>query len=104
MEHCVSIAISSKHSAALYRKLVLAYLIDSQPEMNLKALEESTGWGWRTVQKSVSDFKSVSIQVSYHGTPKKGHYRIDDWGFFDKEKVYTNIGAIRKELDLYLDG
>lgn len=85
-------------SLSLYRKLMLAYLIDNKQDMNLKALEKETGWPWRTVQKNVQDLPSITIEYSYHGNNKKGHYQIDGWGLFDKNKVIENIDNIRAKL------
>lgn len=97
------IEIKSKHSAALYRKLLLAYLIEKKSEVNLTVLAKETGWPKRTIQDSVADFKSVSIKVSYVGSYKKGFYQIDDWGVFNKERVFENIETIKAALSQYLE-
>ncbi|AIW17490.1 helix-turn-helix domain-containing protein [Vibrio tubiashii] len=101
MPSLLEIEIKGKTSAAFYRKLVLAYLVDSKPNMNLKALELETGWPHITIQKSVNELDSISIKTSYHGTAKQGYYSVDSWGVFDKKVVYDNIKPIREKLNSY---
>ncbi|MFW7525628.1 helix-turn-helix domain-containing protein [Vibrio ostreicida] len=94
--------VDSKQSAAFYRKVLLAYLIDSQASVNLKVLEQKTGWPKRTIQDSLREIKTISVSVSFHGSAKSGHYKVDSWGVLDKDKVYTSITAIESSLNQYL--
>ena len=78
--------IDSKQSAAFYRKVLLAYLIDNQSSVNLKVLEQKTGWSKRTIQDSLREIKTISVSVSFHGSAKSGHYQVDSWGVFVLEE------------------
>ena len=86
--------IDNKQSAAFYRKLILAFLIDSNPNVNLVALEKLTGWPKRTIQDSLREIKTISIVVSYQGSSKNGFYQVDSWGLIDKSEVYERIELI----------
>lgn len=93
--------IDSKQSAAFYRKVLLAYLIDSHANVNLKVLEHQTGWPKRTIQDSLREIKSISIRVSFCGSTKSGYYKVDSWGVLDKDKVYASISIIEALLNQY---
>ena len=97
------INIKSRESAAFYRKVLLAYLIDSTDKVNAVVLTKMTGFPRRTIQNSLSDMEHISIVLKYHGSPNNGYYTVESWGIFDKEKVFESINDIRALLSAYLN-
>lgn len=95
----IQIEITTKHSIAFYRKLYLAALIDRKPGVNLKRLEVETGWHRRTIQDCLVGMKSISIQIVYIGTPKKGYYHVQSWGVFSQEAVQSCFHTIGTAIE-----
>ena len=96
------IVIESREAAALYRKLFLAYLIDTKPNVNAVFLHKETGFPKRTVQNNLADMHNISIKLKYYGSAKDGYYSVESWGLFDKAEVYKEIDCIRLTLQRYL--
>lgn len=83
----------SKAKIAYYRKLYLAYLIDSGRH-NLVSLEELTGMHRRTLQTAMSGFEGIGILYEFIQDGSKnrhGYYRITDWSDHNKGWIKRNL-------------
>jgi hypothetical protein len=83
-----------KPKIAYYRKLYLAYLIDTSKH-NLVTLVEKTGMPKRTIQASMLAFEDIGISFEFvqkeGALNKQGHYKITEWGDHNKEWIKDNI-------------
>jgi hypothetical protein len=83
-----------KPKKTYYRKLYLAYLIDTQKH-NLVSLVEKTGMPKRTIQASMKAFEDVGISFEFvqkeGALNKQGHYIITGWGDHDKKWIKDNL-------------
>ena len=83
-----------KPKIAYYRKLYLAYLIDTEKH-NLVSLEEKTGMPRRTIQDTMKSFEDVGISFEFvqkeGALNKQGHYVITSWGDHNKNWIKDNM-------------
>ena len=86
-----------KPKIAYYRKLYLAYLIDTEKH-NLVSLEEKTGMPRRTIQDTMKSFEDVGISFEFvqkeGALNKQGHYKITGWGDHKKQWIKDNLPNI----------
>nr|BFE93414.1 hypothetical protein GCM10020185_39500 [Pseudomonas brassicacearum subsp. brassicacearum] len=74
----------SKTKTSFYRRLYVAYLIDSGVASNVPALTEATGMPRRTAQDTIAALADLDIVCEFEqedgARNHAGRYRIRDWG------------------------
>jgi hypothetical protein len=84
----------SKAKISYYRKLYLAYLIDTT-KSNLVSLEEVTGMPRRTIETSMKGFDDIGIDFKFvqevGARNRHGSFKILSWGDHKKSWVKDNL-------------
>ncbi|GFM72301.1 hypothetical protein PSCICL_32930 [Pseudomonas cichorii] len=92
----------SKTKSSFYRRLYVAYLIDSQLAGTVPELTEVTGMPRRTAQDTIAALADLDIQCEFEqqegARNHAGHYRIRDWGAIDKAWITRNLTGIKAVL------
>ncbi|EPJ82343.1 MULTISPECIES: winged helix-turn-helix domain-containing protein [Pseudomonas] len=92
----------SKTKSSFYRRLYVAYLIDSQLASSVPALTEITGMPRRTAQDTIAALADLDIQCEFEqqdgARNHAGHYRIRDWGAIDRDWITRHLGQIKAVL------
>ncbi|KRP73269.1 winged helix-turn-helix domain-containing protein [Pseudomonas paralactis] len=92
----------SKTKSSFYRRLYVAYLIDSQLASSVPALTEATGMPRRTAQDTIAALADLDIACEFEqetgARNHAGHYRIRDWGAIDREWIAANLATIKQVL------
>ncbi|NUT86737.1 helix-turn-helix domain-containing protein [Pseudomonas corrugata] len=93
----------SKTKSSFYRRLYVAYLIDSGVASNVPALMEATGMPRRTAQDTVAALADLDIVCEFEqqegARNHAGGYRIRDWGAIDRGWIEANLPRIKAVLD-----
>ncbi len=78
----------SKTKSSFYRRLYVAYLIDSGLASSVPALTDVTGMPRRTAQDTIAALAHLDIVCEFEqedgAATHAGHYRIRDWGAIDR--------------------
>ena len=92
----------SKTRSSFYRRLYVAWLIDSGTAASVPALMEATGMPRRTAQDTLAALAELDILcdfVQHDGERNNaGHYVIRDWGPIDRHWVETHLVQIKTLL------
>ncbi|WP_434655052.1 winged helix-turn-helix domain-containing protein [Pseudomonas sp. R3-56] len=92
----------SKTKSSFYRRLYVAYLIDSGLASNIPALTEATGMPRRTAQDTVVALADLDILCEFEqqegARNHAGRYRIRDWGAIDCKWIEQNLQRIKAVL------
>ena len=92
----------SKTKSSFYRRLYVAYLIDSGLASNVPALTEVTDMPRRTAQDTVAALADLDILCEFEqeegARNHAGRYRIRDWGVIDRGWIEQNLERIRAVL------
>lgn len=92
----------SKTRTSFYRRLYVAYLIDSGLASSIPALTEVTGMPRRTAQDTVAALAELDIMCEFEQAEGErnhiGHYRIREWGAIDRGWVERNLARIKAVL------
>ena len=92
----------SKTKSSFYRRLYVAWLIDSQTATSVPALMEATGMPRRTAQDTIAALADLDIICEFEqqagARNHAGQYRIRDWGAIDKQWIGAHLAHIRKVL------
>jgi hypothetical protein len=92
----------SKTKSSFYRRLYVAYLIDSGLASNIPALTEATGMPRRTAQDTVAALADLDIICEFEqekgARNHAGRYRIRDWGAIDRGWIEQNLEPIKTVL------
>jgi hypothetical protein len=92
----------SKTKSSFYRRLYVAYLIDSQQASNVPALVDATGMPRRTAQDTIAALADLDIVCEFEqldgARNHAGQYRIRDWGAIDKGWIAANLAQIKAVL------
>jgi hypothetical protein len=92
----------SKTQSSFYRRLYVAWLIDSGTADSVPALIACTGMPRRTAQDTLSALAELDIHCTFEQQEglrnNLGHYRIHDWGAIDKRWVAANLERIKRVL------
>ncbi|WP_070962576.1 helix-turn-helix domain-containing protein [Vibrio sonorensis] len=88
----------SKTKTSFYRRLFIAYLIDSGVN-TIPQIQAEITIPRRTAQDTITALEELDIECQFTGALKNGHYRIASWGPIDPNWVKQNIDAIRSTLD-----
>ncbi|MEW6461126.1 MULTISPECIES: helix-turn-helix domain-containing protein [Pseudomonas] len=92
----------SKTKTSFYRRLYVAWLIDSGAATSVPALMEATGMPRRTAQDTLSALIELDIDCQFaQGQGERnnaGQYLIRDWGPIDKRWIAGNLQQIKTTL------
>jgi len=92
----------SKTKSSFYRRLYVAWLIDSQTASSVPALTELTGMPRRTAQDTIAALADLDIVCEFEqqdgARNHAGRYRILSWGPGDKHWVDQHLVQIRQVL------
>ncbi|WP_434571259.1 winged helix-turn-helix domain-containing protein [Pseudomonas sp. Z3-8] len=93
----------SKTKSSFYRRLYVAYLIDSGLASNIPALTEVTGMPRRTAQDTVVALADLDILCEFEqqegARNHAGRYWIRDWGAIDRRWIEQNLQRIKAVLE-----
>ncbi|WP_437884102.1 winged helix-turn-helix domain-containing protein [Pseudomonas sp. LRF_L74] len=92
----------SKTKTSFYRRLYVAWLIDSGAATSVPALLEATGMPRRTAQDTLTALGELDIECEFvqEGGARNnaGHYTIRDWGPIDRSWVAAHQDRIKTLL------
>ena len=93
----------SKTKTSFYRRLYVAWLIDSGTACSVPALMEATGMPRRTAQDTLAALADLDIDCVFVQDDGErhnaGHYAIRDWGAIDKRWIERQLAQIKATLD-----
>lgn len=90
--------IHSKTKTSYYRRLYVAYLIDSGIN-TVPAIIEATGMPRRTAQDTITALSELDIRCVSLNTEKDGKYAISGWGAIKKEWIKVNLQHVKDVLN-----
>lgn len=92
----------SKTKSSFYRRLYVAYLIDSELASSVPALVDVTGMPRRTAQDTIAALADLDIECEFEqldgARNHAGRYRIRQWGAIDKRWISSNLAQIKAVL------
>ena len=92
----------SKTKSSFYRRLYVAYLIDSQLASSVPALTEATGMPQRTAQDTIAALADLDIVCEFEqedgARNHAGRYRIRDCGAIDRGWIERNLVQVKQVL------
>jgi|SRR5690606_19219105 hypothetical protein len=92
----------SKTRSSFYRRLYVAWLIDSGSASSVPALMAATGMPRRTAQDTLAALGELDIDCVFEQEAGErnnaGHYAIRDWGAVNREWVAAHLPQIRAVL------
>jgi hypothetical protein len=92
----------SKTKTSFYRRLYVAWLIDSGSAGSVPALMAATGMPRRTAQDTLAALADLDIDCQFVQQPGErnnaGHYAIRDWGAIDPRWIATHLAQIKAIL------
>jgi hypothetical protein len=92
----------SKTKSSFYRRLYVAWLIDSGAATTVPALMDATGMPRRTAQDTLLALADLDIDCHFaQQTGERnnaGHYEIRSWGAIDKHWIGANLKPIKAVL------
>lgn len=93
---------TSKTKTSFYRRLYVAWLIDSGTAASVPALMDATGMPRRTAQDTLAALADLEIDCQFQqdagARNNAGHYVIRDWGAIDKTWIAANLQQIKATL------
>jgi hypothetical protein len=92
----------SKTRSSFYRRLYVAWLIDSGAACSVPELTAATGMPRRTAQDTLTALAELDIDCAFEQQPGErnnaGHYRIRDWGAINPQWVASHLQQIKAVL------
>lgn len=92
----------SKTKSSFYRRLYVAYLIDSRIASSVPALMEVTGMPRRTAQDTIAALADLDILCEFEqldgARNHAGGYQIREWGAIDKDWIAQHLVQIKTVL------
>jgi hypothetical protein len=92
----------SKTKSSFYRRLYVAYLIDSRIASSVPALMEATGMPRRTAQDTIAALADLDILCEFEqldgARNHAGGYQIREWGAIDKDWITQHLVQIKAVL------
>lgn len=92
----------SKTRSSFYRRLYVAWLIDSGAATSVPALMAATGMPRRTAQDTLSALGELDIDCAFQQESGErnnaGHYEIRDWGAINPQWIAANLPQIKSVL------
>ncbi|MCQ4274350.1 MULTISPECIES: winged helix-turn-helix domain-containing protein [Stutzerimonas stutzeri group] len=93
---------TSKTRTSFYRRLYVAWLIDSGAATSVPALMAVTGMPRRTAQDTLAALAELDIDCHFAQDDGErhnaGHYSIRDWGAIDQRWIERNLPRIKSVL------
>ncbi|MGI2115632.1 helix-turn-helix domain-containing protein [Shewanella frigidimarina] len=87
----------SKTKTSYYRRLYIAYLIDTGISTVPQIMSE-TAMPRRTVQDTIKSLSELDIICNFVGATKDGSYVIPDWGAINRKWIKTNLQHVNGVL------
>ncbi|QGZ30261.1 winged helix-turn-helix domain-containing protein [Stutzerimonas stutzeri] len=92
----------SKTKSSFYRRLYVAWLIDTGAATSVPALTAATGMPRRTAQDTLAALADLDIDCRFIQENGERHnagfYRIHDWGAIDRQWIERNLPTLRSVL------
>lgn len=92
----------SKTKSSFYRRLYVAWLIDSGTANSVPALMDATGMPRRTAQDTLLALADLDIDCQFAQNDgarnNSGHYEIRSWGAIDKQWIAAHLPQIKAVL------
>jgi hypothetical protein len=92
----------SKTRSSFYRRLYVAWLVDTGQASTVPALMTVTGMPRRTAQDTLAALAELDIDCVFEQQPGErnnaGHYCIRDWGAIDRHWVEQHLPRLRQVL------
>ncbi len=92
----------SKTKSSFYRRLYVAWLIDSGTASSVPALMDATGMPRRTAQDTLLALADLDIDCQFAQQEGErnnaGHYEIRNWGAIDKQWIGAHLKQIKAVL------
>lgn len=92
----------SKTRSSFYRRLYVAWLIDSGTASSVPALMSATGMPRRTAQDTLAALAELDIDCVFAQDAGErnnaGHYLIRDWGAINPQWITANLAQIKHVL------
>jgi hypothetical protein len=92
----------SKTKSSFYRRLYVAYLIDSGLASNVPALTDATGMPRRTAQDTIAALADLDIVCEFEqqdgARNHAGQYRVRSWGAIDRGWIEANLDSVKRVL------
>ncbi|MND97363.1 hypothetical protein D3C76_414180 [compost metagenome] len=92
----------SKTKTSFYRRLYVAWLIDSEVAASVPALVAVTGMPRRTAQDTIAALADLDILCEFEqqdgARNHAGNYRIREWGAIDKRWIAQHLEQIKQVL------
>jgi hypothetical protein len=92
----------SKTRTSFYRRLYVAWLIDSGAATSVPALMAATGMPRRTAQDTLTALAELDIDCAFQQESGErnnaGHYEIRDWGAINPQWITANLPQIKAVL------
>ena len=92
----------SKTKSSFYRRLYVAWLIDSQLASSVPGLTEITGMPRRTAQDTIDALADLDIGCEFEqqdgARNHAGRYQIHSWGPIDRAWVGQHVEQIKRVL------
>ena len=93
----------SKTRTSFYRRLYVAWLIDSGSANSVPALMAATGMPRRTAQDTLSALAELDIDCVFQQESGErnnaGHYVVRSWGPINPQWISANLAQIKRVLD-----
>lgn len=93
----------SKTRSSFYRRLYVAWLIDSGAARTVPQLMAATGMPRRTAQDTLAALAELDIQCDFEQLPGErnnaGQYHIRNWGAVNPRWIKENLPRLRAALD-----
>ena len=94
---------TSKTKTSFYRRLYVAWLIDSGTAVSVPAIMDATGMPRRTAQDTLLALGELDIDCHFEQQSGErnnaGHYVIRNWGAIDKHWIAANLQQIKAVLN-----
>ncbi len=88
----------SKTKTSFYRRLYVAYLIDSGIN-TVPSIIAKTGMPRRTAQVTILALSEIDILCEFIGAKKDGHYKITRWNAVRRDWVKKHLKHIKGVLE-----
>jgi len=92
----------SKTRSSFYRRLYVAWLIDTGAATSVPALVAATGMPRRTAQDTLTALADLDIDCRFAQEDGERHnagqYRIHDWGAIDRHWIERNMPQLKSVL------
>lgn len=93
---------TSKTRTSFYRRLYVAWLIDSGSATTVPELMAATGMPRRTAQDTLAALAELDIDCQFNQTEgernNSGHYRIASWGPIDPAWIKAQLPRLKDAL------